>query len=64
MDAIERFSRYYGWIHNTKEVADYLNISVNEAYELNITECLNYLSLLKAKSKMEEQILKNAKSKF
>ncbi len=64
MDAAERFSRHYGWVHNTKEVADYKNITLDEAYQLPVTECLNYLSLLKARAKMETEIINNAKTKF
>ena len=37
----------WGWVHSTKQVADFNNITVNDAYELRVIEYLNTLAYLK-----------------
>lgn len=54
----EKFSRQYGWLHNTKEIADFKNVTLDEAFELPIREALNILSYLKAKSKLDQDLIK------
>lgn len=58
MDAVERYSKYYGWLDNTKRIADFKAVPFDEVMNIGIIESLNILSLLKAKHDMEQAILK------
>ncbi len=60
-DKNEKLSRHpfieqYGWQDQAKVLADYYNISVNDAYELGVLEALNTLALLKSKQDYEKQL--------
>jgi hypothetical protein len=37
----------WGWVFSTKQVADFNNITVNDAYDLRVIEYLNTLAYLK-----------------
>ncbi len=45
----------WGWVLSTKQVADFENITVTEAYKLKIIHYLNILAYLKDYNKNEEQ---------
>jgi hypothetical protein len=49
------FLQRWGWVHSTKQVADFQNIKVAEAYDLGIVEYLNTLAYLKDFNKDKEQ---------
>jgi hypothetical protein len=40
--------RKFGWIYNVKQIADFKNITIDQAWETNYIEALNTLSYLKA----------------
>ena len=44
----------WGWVYSTKQVADFQNISVNEAYDLMVVEYLNSLAYLKDYNKHKD----------
>lgn len=44
----------YGWLYSTKQVADWHNITVNEAFALGVVEYLNTLAYLKDYNKDKE----------
>jgi hypothetical protein len=41
------FMERWGWVYSTKGVADFNNITLNDAYELRVIEYLNTLAYLK-----------------
>jgi hypothetical protein len=49
---------HYGWIYSTKEIADFKRVTLDEVYELPVTETLYYLSYLKAKRLYDDELLK------
>jgi hypothetical protein len=44
----------WGWVYSTKQVADFQNISVAEAFDLKVVEYLNTLAYLKDYNKDKE----------
>jgi hypothetical protein len=42
------FMHRFGWIYNVKQIADFKNITVDEAWNTPTVEALNILSYLKA----------------
>jgi hypothetical protein len=48
------FMARWGWVFSTKQVADFQNITVNEAYDLRVIEYLNTLAYLKDYNKDKE----------
>ena len=48
------FMERWGWVHSTKQVADFQNISVNDAFELKVVEYLNTLAYLKDYNKHKD----------
>lgn len=47
--SISDFDKYYGWIYNTKQVAEFEGVNLEQAFDLNIMQALNDLCYLKAK---------------
>lgn len=54
----ESFTKRYGWMYNTREIADYECITVDQAYELPVIHALNVLAYLKAKRQHEKELIK------
>jgi hypothetical protein len=52
------FVSTFGWMYSAKSVADFLNITVHEAYDLNVLEALNILSCLKGLNEYHEFLSK------
>jgi hypothetical protein len=48
----------WGWVHSTKQVADFENISVSQAYNLPVIQYLNDLAYLKDYNKYQEAKIK------
>ena len=48
------FMERWGWVYSTKQVADFQNINVNEAYDLRVIEYLNTLAYLKDYNKHKD----------
>lgn len=44
----------WGWVHNTKQVADFENITIIQAYQLPIIQYLNDLAYLKDYNKYQD----------
>jgi hypothetical protein len=44
----------WGWVFSTKQVADFNNITINEAYDLRVIEYLNTLAYLKDYNKHKD----------
>lgn len=44
----------WGWIHSTKQVADFENITLTEGYKLNVIHYLNTLAYLKDYNKQKD----------
>jgi hypothetical protein len=49
------FAENYGWYFNAKQVADFENVTVSAAFELNVIQYLNILSYLKAKAEHDAE---------
>jgi hypothetical protein len=47
------FIETYGWIYSAKSVSEFLGITINQAYDINIIEGLNTLSYLKSKQQYD-----------
>jgi ribosomal protein L31 len=57
---VDPFNKRYGWTYAVKQVADYKNITLDEAYNIPAREFLNHLGYLKALDKyMVEQSKSN-----
>jgi hypothetical protein len=54
----------YGWYFNAKQVADFENITVSQAFELNVIQYLNILSYLKAKSEYDAEQQKKMMKRY
>jgi hypothetical protein len=48
------FMARWGWVFSTKQVADFNNITVNDAYDLRVIEYLNTLAYLKDYNKHKD----------
>lgn len=55
------FASRFGWIYNAKRIADFENISLDEAYNLPLIQALNDLSYLKEYEANEKRIYKDAR---
>jgi hypothetical protein len=53
----------WGWVHSTKQVADFENINLTEGYKLNVIHYLNTLAYLKDYNKQKEQDYKKWEKK-
>jgi hypothetical protein len=51
------FGSRWGWVYNTKQIADFENISMDEAYQLPVMQCLNDLSYLKDYEENQKRLL-------
>jgi hypothetical protein len=49
------FSKYYGWIFSTSQVAEHERITLDAAFELPVLQYLNDLAYLKMKGKVEKK---------
>lgn len=52
------FFKQYGWIFSATMVADHNRITLDEAFDLRVTQAFGDLSYLKAKGKFEERQMK------
>ena len=58
------FISAYGWYFNAKQVADFENVTVSQAFELNVIQYLNILSYLKAKSEYDAEQQKKMMKRY
>jgi hypothetical protein len=49
------FMRSYGWIYQSKLIADFEGLKINEVYDLETLQCLNTLAYLKAKASFDRE---------
>ena len=61
-DFSDGFNENFGWIYNTKRVADLKGVKMDEAEELNLIEFFNSLVYIKEKDRHDAAMLKNARS--
>lgn len=47
--------RQYGWIYQSKLIAEFEGIKINEVYDLETLQCLNTLAYLKAKASFDKE---------
>lgn len=59
-----KFTEVFGWVYSTKEVAMFEGITMDQAYDLPVTQVLNDMVYLKAKKKHEDAMIKNYKPKL
>lgn len=57
------FSKYYGWIYSTTQVAEHERITLDAAFELPVLQYLNDLAYLKMKHKVERKQIEEAYKK-
>lgn len=50
---------HFGWHYNTKQIADFNNITINEAWNIPTVEALNTLVYLKEYDKYMATIIKH-----
>jgi hypothetical protein len=62
-DINKQFHRRYGWIFNTKKLADFECITLDKAWELPLIQSFNDLSYLKAKDKHDKELLDERRRK-
>lgn len=55
---VERFTRNYGWIYTTRELATFEGISLEQAFNLPVVQALNDLLYLKEKIEYDKLIMK------
>jgi len=59
----DSFNKYYGWIYSATIVAEHERITLEQAFDLPITQALNDLAYLKSKAEYDKaQIKKHAQS--
>ena len=51
------FDSRYGWVYNTKRIADFENITVDQAYDLCVMQALNDLAYLKEKDRHDKRLI-------
>jgi hypothetical protein len=56
------FTEKWGWIYTTKRIADFRNITLDEAFELSTIEALNDMQLIKDLQKHEKKLFRNVTS--
>jgi hypothetical protein len=56
------FTATYGWIYNTKSVAEHEGITLEEAFNLKAGHFLNDLSYLKAKEANDKKMMRDART--
>jgi hypothetical protein len=59
----EQFNRRYGWIYSTREIARHEGISMDEAFELSITQTLNDLAFMKGLAQYERELMRKHNSR-
>ena len=47
-EPVHPFMDNFGWMYTVKEVANYLGLTINEVYKINIIEALNVMAYLKS----------------
>lgn len=57
------FSKYYGWIYSTTQVAEHERITLDQAFELPIMQYLNDLAYLKMRGKVEKKQIEDMHKK-
>lgn len=58
-DINRQFHKRYGWIDNTKKLASFEGIKLEDAWNLPIVQAFNDLSYLKAKDKHDKDFIKD-----
>jgi len=51
------FDQRYGWIYNTKRIADFEGVTMDEAYDLCVMQALNDLAYLKEKDRNDKRLI-------
>jgi hypothetical protein len=44
----------FGWLNTAFDLSREMNVNINEVYDMNVIEFLNYISFLKAKRNYEK----------
>lgn len=60
---IAKFTKSWGWIHSAIKVREILGYTIDQVYELNVIEFLNYMSYIKSYNAMAEAIQKEHDNK-
>ena len=53
---IEQFTKQFGWIHSVVKVAETTRYNVDQVFELNVVEFLNWMSYIKSYNAMKTAI--------
>lgn len=59
----DSFNKSFGWQYSAREIANDMNITLDEAYNLQVREAMYCLSYLKAKGEYMERITKQTQTK-
>ena len=57
-DRIIGFVEHYGWLYVAYQYAEFYRININEVYNVQLIEFLNYLSFMKDKSEYDIETAK------
>lgn len=57
------FNENYGWLCTAKQIADFLNIKLDDVWEISMLESFNYRLYLNAKAQFDEEQIKKIKNK-
>lgn len=60
-DFTDGFNENYGWLYNTKRVADLKGIPLDAAFEIQLIEFFNWLVYIKEKDQHDQKMSKHAR---
>lgn len=60
---IERFSKQWGWLHSAVKVKEVTGYNIDQTFEMNIVEFLNWMAYIKSYNVMKDAIDKERMNK-
>ena len=60
---IRKFTEEWGWIHSAMKVREATGLNINEVYEMNVIEFLNYLLYVRSWANVQYAMDKEAEKK-
>ena len=60
---IAKFTKSWGWIHSAIKVREILGYTIDQVYDLNVIEFLNYMAYIKSYNAMADAIQKEHDNK-
>jgi hypothetical protein len=60
---IAKFTKSFGWLHSAVKVREVTGYNIDQTFEMNIIEFLNYMSYIKSYNAMVESVKKEQENK-